>query len=227
MEWLTAPHNAPFTVALTVVVCFALLEVVTMLFGAGLSGIVENAIDLPDADAGGEGGTEGAGTAHHGVVHGFMSWLEVGRLPLLVSLNVLLGSFALSGFAVQQAATAALGHPFGRLVAAAVALVPAVFLARLGNRAFGRLWPRDETSAVSPDEYVGHVGVVTVGTATMVRAAEVKLQLPHGGTHYLMVQARGEDLPAGTEVLIVARVPGGPFFLGERNTEPLLSPRRS
>ena len=226
MEWLTAPHNAPFTVALTIVVCFALLEVVTLLFGAGLSGIVDQAIDLPDADAGGDAGAD-TGSTHHGVVHGFMSWLEVGRLPLLVSLNVLLGSFALSGFAVQQAATAALGHPLGKLAAAAAALVPAVFLARLGNRAFGRLWPRDETSAVSPEEYVGHVGIVTVGTATPERAAEVKLQLPHGGTHYLMVQARGEELPAGTEVLIVARVPGGPFFLGERNTEPLLSPRRS
>src|SRR5687768_7318478 len=93
MSWLTAPYNTLFASAFVMLCLLGLLEAVSLLLGLGWS-------DLLDDLAGGseDGAADGSGEA----AGGFLGWLEIGKVPLLVSVCLFLGIFSLSGMLLQE-----------------------------------------------------------------------------------------------------------------------------
>ena len=75
------------------------------------------------------------------------------------------------------------------------------------------------------DHLIGWVGVVTIGTATEERAAEVRVTGPDGRPHYVMCRVSGESVTQGGEVLLRSRDAVSGCFHGVRNTDPNLSPK--
>jgi len=203
MSFLLDDANLVFTAALGVVLAIAALEVVTTLFGASLSGLVDSILpdmsfDL-DADADIDA-AQGAG----GPVGGILAWLCVGKVPALVLLIAFLTGFGAAGLVVQslvaQATGALLPGWFAALPALAVAL-PATRFLGLG---LARVFPEHETYAVSADSFVGRAAVITIGTAAAGQPAEARLRDEHGRTHYVRVEPLdpADSFPAGTEVVL-------------------------
>ncbi|HEX8586237.1 MAG TPA: YqiJ family protein [Allosphingosinicella sp.] len=186
LDFLAAPANFPFAVALTVMLLIGVVEAL----GLGASAVH---LDI-DADA------------HAGDLLG---WLGVGQVPLLMILVVFLAAFGLLGLAVQQAV-----GPFSLWLASTIAGIAALPVTGLGARGLARIMPQDETTAVSLDTLVGKRGTITVGTARTGSPAQARVRDVHGQPHYVMVEPHDEAHPIaeGETVLLLRR--DGHIFIG-------------
>ena len=187
LEFIAAPENLPFAVALLVMLLIGAVEALGL--GASAAHLDVDA----DAHIGGD----------------LLGWLGVGRVPLLMLLVVFLAAFGLLGLALQQAA-----GPLGPGIAAAIAGAAALPVTGLGARGLARIMPRDETTAVSLDTLVGRRGTITVGTARRGSPAQARVRDVHGQPHYVMVEPHDENHPLaeGETVLLIRR--DGHLFTG-------------
>ena len=195
MDLFTAPQNLLFSASILVMLVLTAIETVGVLLGSGLFHHRDAAMFHGDLDA----------DVH---ADGFLGWLHLGKVPLLILLIVFLTSFGVLGLVVQAVSKSILGFYWP----GAMAAIPAVVLALPAVRGFGalfaRLMPKDETSAVSEDSLIGRIATITVGVAREGQPAEGRVRDQHGQTHYVMVEPdiAGEAFPAGTEVLLVKRL---------------------
>lgn len=220
------PALAPFTIALLVMVLIALLEGAGLLFGAPPSALIENA--LPDLEVHSPSGLDADvpqtadGAAGPGPLSQLLSWLCVGRVPLLVLLVAFLTAFGVAGLVLQGMVKAVLGG----YLPALVMMVPAFFAALPTTRALGlalsKVMPKEETQAISQDTFIGRIATVIRGEARRGLPAEAKLKDLHGYTHYVLVEpdVDGDVFGQGTEVLVVQKV--GATFRVILNTHPEL-----
>ena len=191
IDFLLAPANLPFAVALVVMAMIGVAEAV----GLGASAAH---LDV-DADAHVEGPD-------------LLGWLGVGRVPLLMLLVVFLALFGMIGLAVQQ-----LAGPFSPWIAGAGAGVAALPLMGVSARGLARILPQDETTAVPLASLVGKRGTITVGIARRGSPAQARVKDVHGQTHYVMVEPHDENHPLGEgDALLLVRREGGIFIaIGE------------
>lgn len=224
MNWLLAPHNTLFAGAFILVLCFSLLELISMVMGLGLSDFLSDLLGLPDGpdgDVSHSSDTDGHGS---GWLTPVLSWLEIGKVPVLVSLCAFLAAFGISGMMLQEALILAGFGPLLESLAAVAAFLVALPVLKFSNRLMGRVFPQDETSAFAPDLLVGRIGIVTIGAATSTRAAEVRVLGPDGKSHYVMCYAGDESVSQGGELLLKSRDAATGHFRGEQNQNPDLSP---
>jgi hypothetical protein len=197
LQNLAAPYFAPFTLALVVLVGLVVIEGLSTVAGKSVSSLLDHLIDHDgDLDADGHLG-------------GVLDWLNAGRVPLLVLLVLLLTWFTATGFALQGVLHAIL-VPLPAWIAAIVALVIAVPLARHTSRLVTHLVPKDETYALSGDDFVGHTGVVTVGPVRRGVVARMKLKDSHGNWHFPKIEPfdATAEIAEGTVVLVVENKSG-------------------
>ena len=118
-----------------------------------------------------------------------------------------LGSFGLIGYFGQSLAISLLGIPLSAFLAGPLAFIGAVPVTRIVGKWFGKILPKEETSAIRVEELLGKVGKITIGTAEYDRTAEAKVTDRYGTTHYIRVSPlnQGEEIPSGTEVLLVEK----------------------
>jgi hypothetical protein len=90
MDSILHPGTAPFWIALLTVVGLGVVEIVSLLLGISVSGLLEDGLDI---DVSGEG--------HAGLLGGWISWLNAGGVPIFVLAIVLLSAFAAAGIAIQ------------------------------------------------------------------------------------------------------------------------------
>ena len=227
IELLSASENLPFAVALGLMLLIGLFEGVGLLLGATLSGLIDHA--LPDFDFDLDADTHldtelGTDVAHSlpGGLTGVMGWLRLGKVPLLAWVAIFLTGFGIAGLSVQTMAASMIG----RFLPALIAAIPAVLITLPFTRGvagvMARVMPKDETSAVAEESFIGRIAVVTLGVARAGQPAQAKLKDQHGQTHYVMVlpDNEGVELPTGTAVLLVRRQ--GATFLAIKNPEPSL-----
>ena len=231
LSFMLAPENLPFAVALAVMLGIALLEGISTLFGAALSGLIDAmlpempdfdtpgidldvSVDLPDAEA-------------PYALSRFFSWLRIGQVPVLMLIVIFLTAFGLIGLGIQSLATSAFSQP----VPASLASIPAVLfslpMVRLFGGALMRIMPNDETEAVPESSLVGRIATITIGVASSERPAEARVRDEYGTTHLLMVVPdRTEDIfNAGDEVLLVNK--DGALFRAISNPNSILTDTES
>lgn len=213
------PALAPFTIALIVMAVIGALEVAGMLFGAAPSTLIEQA--LPDLDAL-EADAPEAPHAPAGAFSQMLSWLCVGRVPVLVLFVVFLTAFGAAGLALQGLVKAVLGFYLPGLIAMAPAIALALPATRAAGLGLAKIMPREESEAVSDEVFIGKVATIIRGEAKRGLPAEAKLKDLHGQTHYILVEPDGEsDVYAnGAEVLIVQKV--GAIYRAIPNEHPSL-----
>jgi hypothetical protein len=216
---LLAPGNLPFAVALLVMLGIGLLEGVATVLGAGLSSAIDQLVPEADLDL----DVEGPDLETPGVVTRFLGWLHVGRVPLLVLLVLFLLVFGLAGLFAQGVIQELTGRMLPAWIAGPAVAVAVLPVVRGAGGLLANVIPRDETSAVSVDSFVGRVATVTLGTARRGEPAQAKLRDRYGQVHYVMVEpdVEGESLAAGTAVLLVSRA--GAVFRAIENPNPLLA----
>ncbi|MFC3712154.1 YqiJ family protein [Sphingoaurantiacus capsulatus] len=182
LNFLLAPENIAFSAALLLMLLIGIVEVV---------GLGTGAVDL-EAD---------------GLDHGWLGWLGIGRLPLLMVIVVALASFGVTGLILQQLATGAAGALLAPWIAVPAAAAASLPVTSLLARGIARIMPRDETTAVSLSTLVGRRATIVVGTATASSPARARAYDVHGQSHYILVEPNTADeiFLEGDEVLIVAR----------------------
>lgn len=223
MSWLLAPHNSIFAAAFIMLLCFALLEGISLVMGLGISDFVSDLLNLPGAgDVPAD--VPDAPAAATGVAGPLLAWLEIGKVPVLVSLCSFLAAFSIGGMILQQTLILAGPGPLLPSIAAVIAFFSALPALKCTNRLLSRFWPKDETSSFSPELLIGRVGVVTIGTAAHDRAAEVKVIGPDGRSHYVMCFVRDDSVPSGGEILLQSRDEATGNYHGTKNSNPDLSP---
>ena len=90
LEHVMAPEVRPFAIAAAMIVIVGSLEVITMLVGASLSEMLGTGIDFSHP-------------SDNGVLNA-ISWINVGGVPLLIFLLLMLGAFSITGFLIQDIA---------------------------------------------------------------------------------------------------------------------------
>jgi YqiJ-like protein len=206
---IVAPQNWPFIVALGVMLGLALLEMAILLLGGSLFGFVDDLLpDSLDGDADIAVGVElHAPGASSSLLEQVLGWFAIGRVPFLVVVTALLTSFGLIGLMMQTLLQHAIGTALPASLAAIPALVGASFTTRWLALRIARIIPREETSAVSRDSFIGRIATITLGSARRGEPTQARLTDSHGQTHYIMVEPdRATDvLGEGERILLVAR----------------------
>lgn len=197
LDFLLAPENLPFAVALLLMLGIGAVEAVGLGVGAAH-------LDL-HADGG-----------------DVLDWLGVGQVPFLVILVVLLALFGMIGIGVQQLAGGLLGAPLAPWLAAPIAFVASLPLLGISARGLARILPGDETTAVSLDSLVGKRAQITIGSARRGCPAQARVRDVHGQQHYVMIEPVSDEhaIGAGETVLLVRREGG--IFIGLAEGDALL-----
>lgn len=137
----------------------------------------------------------------------FLSWLGVGRLPLLMLIVIFLAIFGIGGLALQQLLRGWTGGPLATAAAVPIVGVASLPLTGLAARVLAPILPRDFTTAVPLDVLVGTTAQIVTGRATQGSPARARAQDQHGQVHYLMVEpdVAGQAFEEGEHVLLVRR----------------------
>lgn len=193
MDFLVADQNVAFAVAAVVVLLILLLELVGLLTGLSPGGFLDDL--LPEAPDGPD---------HAGFLAQGLGWLNAGRLPGLILLLLLLGSFAASGYLLQGIAESATGALADGWVMVLPAAVAAGFATRGLGKLVRRLLPADANDAITLGSLVGRVAHVAIGPVTADTPGRATLHDGHGILHNLRVKSanRAASFAVGEDVLL-------------------------
>ena len=201
LSYVNETSNFPFSVALVIVAILAVIEGVGLMIGAGVFGFLDGLlpdidldVDAPDMTAPSIGGQ-------------FLTWLRIGRVPVIFSLIVFLVAFGLIGFFIQGVVGAIFGAPLPALIACIPTFVVCMPVLSVGNVVLGAIMPRDETSAVSRDSLIGKLATITGGEARKAYPAQGKVKDQHNQPHYILIEPdmANDVFPQGESVLLVRR----------------------
>lgn len=217
MAWMTAAGNAPFVIALLVMLGLAAIELISMLTGFSVNDAVDEFVishsgmeTLGDAQTGMEAMTPNDAT---GVVARFLAWLYIGRVPVLMVLIVFLTVFAVIGLVGQDVLRRVLGFALPGIIAAPAVFLLSLPIVRLCAGGLARLMPHDQTSAIRLSTLVGRTAVITGGVARAGLPAQARVTDAFGTDHYVLVEPEGagETFATGTVVLLLRKTGSARF----------------
>ena len=199
VEALMAPQCTPFTVALVVMVAIALIEGAGAIVGVSVNEVLSQLLDIeaPDADIDGD--------ATPGALSKTLSWLRIGRVPVLIAAIIALTLFGLVGITAQAAVAAVIGTPINAWIAAPLVATAILPLMRAINAAMAKIMPRDETQVVSRASFCGRTGTVTLGPVSATQMGQCRIRDRHGQIHHVGIVADTDDesFEIGSNVLLV------------------------
>lgn len=201
--FLTATENIPFTGAIVLMLAIGIIEILSLVSGLGVFDFLDGL--LPDFDAG-EIDTDLDADAN-GLADALIGWLNFGKVPFIISFLLFVFLFGSFGLKIQALAHSQIGTLLPIWLASPMAFALTIFPLKWLNAVMGKIMPKDETMAISPESFVGRVATIVIGEASSSRPAEAKLTGPLGRTHYIMVTSDNpeERFPQGSRVLIVGR----------------------
>ena len=213
IEFLVNDSNYWFSLALAIMLGLLLLELLTMLLGASLSGMVDSA--MPDVDLNTSPSVDTVS-----LINKVLGWFYVDKTPSLITLIIFLSTFGLLGLLTQTITINIFQALIPTWIVAPTILLLSLPITKVLRRLFSLLIPTEETSAVSTDSFVGNLAIISQGTARVGLAAEAKLKDEHGQTHYVRVEPEKiqDEFPKGTEVIIFDKKPNSNVFLANRFT---------
>ena len=140
----------------------------------------------------------------------------------MIWLASLLLTFGAIGLIGQAWIADLFGAPLSAGWAALAAGAAAVPLNSLAMRPLAAVLPKDETTAITPDELVRRDAQIQIGTARAGSPARAKVIDVHGQTHFVMVEPHdaSTELRTGETVLLVRRE--GETFYGVHYESPHL-----
>lgn len=221
IEFIGQDQNFPFLVATMIVLGLAALEGVLTLAGFGISHLLDNLlpsdIGVPEVDF--DLDLDASSITSGGLVTGLLAWLKLGKVPMIISLIIFLLAFGLIGFVFQGLIQSIFGFLLPKYIAVIPVFLCAVPVMATGNSLISMVMPREETSAVSVDTFIGRVAIITIGTAQTGSPAQAKLEDEFEQTHYVMVEpdVGVGDISTGEQILITERK--GAFFIGIRPSD--------
>lgn len=198
--FFTADFNSAYSIALAIMLGLAMLEGVAMLIGLSLLSALDDLIpaDLSvDSDA--QITTPGLTSV--------LGWLGLNQLPLLIWLVLFLTSFGLTGISVNYISFSALDMLFPSSILFGFSLIFAVICSKFLGRRLAKIFPKNESTAISSLDMQGLEARITVGVAKLNSSAEATCVDNYGQRHYVMVQPieENQEFTAGTNVVLIEK----------------------
>jgi len=217
IEWLDSAGNAPFVIALLVMLGLAAVELIAAITGFSVNDVVDDLVvshSAPETTGGKTIGMDAASVDAPGLFARFLAWLYVGKVPVLMVIVILLSVFGLLGLVAQGLLRSAIGVAAPAYLAAPVVLVASLPIVRACTAVIARILPSDQSSAVDPSSFVGRTARITTGVARVGMPAEARLRDNFGTDHHVLVEPEdpNESFPAGSVVLLVNQTAGGRFI---------------
>ncbi len=212
IEFIGAEQNGAFTIALAVMFMIAVLEGITILIGMGISEMLETIMPDMDFDL-------STPEAPQSTMSKLLGWINFGRVPVLIILVCFLTAFGVVGYLLQYLVYGLNSTLIPQLFAVPVAFMVAMPFVRLFTNVLQKIMPKDESSALREESFVGAVAIITLGKATKGSPAEAKVTDKYGQTHYFMIQPEGDDeFAQGEQVLLLRPSSNGFFAIRNNNT---------
>jgi len=204
---LFSEYNNPYLFALSFILLIGLLEVIALIFGHLLSGIIDAHLNHFDSLTSGNIGQ---------VLH----YLNIGRIPALIVLCLLGGYFGFLGILIQHAWVSLMQSPLNNFLLAPACLLASGIAGHYTGKAIAPWLPLDETTAITEDDFIGSMALITGHFAESGRPCEGKLTDKFGQTHYLLLEPEGgKEFKRGDRVLIILRLTST-RYLAELNPWP-------
>lgn len=207
-DLINAPQTQIFGIAIMLMILLGIFEILSLIFG-GISDWADNL--LPDSLTDPTHAEVGLDAADAGVLVRFLSWLYVGRIPLLMLMVVFLAVFGLLGYLLQACLNAAAGFYLNGFFAAAIVWFASLPVVRVVAGGLYKVMPKDETTAVEQKSLVGRVGVVVLGEARAGSPAEVRVKDGFGQQHYVMAEPDGDAVLKQGEAVLLVSLEGSTF----------------
>ncbi len=207
LDFFLAPQNGPFTVAAVITLVIAIVQFLSLLLGLGVTEALDELMPDLDADVDADADIDAdLDLGEPGILEQLFGWLNAGRVPMLVLLIILLTSFAGTGYVVQAFATGFIGL-LPSILVGPLAFAAALPTTRGASRVLGRVLPKDETYAITPEDLVGEIATVTLGPVERETAGKAKVMDAHGNLHFVRVRSARPDasFDIGAEILLVRR----------------------
>ena len=210
----TASANLPFLISLGLFFGLSLLQGISFFMGLSLDQSVDQWVDAPDADLDLDLDGLDSAASSSSFVWGALDWLNAGRIPLLFLVLLFLGSFGLAGYLLQLLVFKSFGFLGGAWLMVLLALPVSIPVSRYSSIFLGKILPKDETSAVSRNSFIGKSALIVLGVARPGSPAQAKLKDDFGQTHYIMVEPDSDerDFSAGDTVVVVRFARKGSSF---------------
>ncbi|WP_028974395.1 OB-fold-containig protein [Spirochaeta cellobiosiphila] len=196
-SFIQLPGNGPFLFALIGLLIFAVVEVVSTFIGASISEFVDDILPDIDIDPDIEADIDTPILV--------LDWLNLGKVPFLVLLVIILFSFSVSGLSIQLISFSLRDALFNSLLASVISLIPTVLFTHYLGRLVHKLIPQTLTTAIDLESLVGKAGEITIGTAKKGMPAEAKVIDQFGKTHYVRVAPMddNESYPSKTQIVLI------------------------
>jgi hypothetical protein len=196
LEYFSAPENNLFLIALGLMVALFIVQLLGMVLGMRVFGFLDSL--LPDFEV---------DVPEPGSLQKVFGFFHLGRVPLIMTIDVFLFFFSGIGFNLQHFLESSFGFRLPLTLASGIAFVCSLPLTGMANKILSGILPKDETAALSQDTFIGRPAIITIGTVTHTRQSEARLKDALGRDQYVQVIAdvEGETFPAGSEVLLVQR----------------------
>jgi len=212
LEFIYAESNSLFTIALAVMFLIALLEGVTTILGMGISSLLESV--MPELEL-----SVGELDAPQGLLSRLLSWLNYGKVPALIILICFLTAFGVVGYSIQYLLYTLTSTLFAQLIVAPIAFLIALPFVQMLTSLIEKIMPKDETSALKKESFIGVIATITLGNAKHGSPAEAKFKDTHGQTHYFMVEPESNEFEftQGEDVLLSKQNNSGYFAIKNTN----------
>lgn len=200
-------YNEPYLFAIAFVLLIGALEIISLIFGHFLSGALDAHFDHFDSLT-----SSNFGQALH--------FLNIGRIPALIVLCLLAGYFGLFGILIQHSWVTLWQAPMSNLVLGPFCFILSVFAVHYSGKAIAPWLPQDESSAITENEFIGSMAIITGHSAVPGTPCEGKFTDKFGQTHYLLLEPEeGKEFKKGDKVLIICRL-SATRYLAEPNPWP-------
>ncbi len=195
MEWVSDSNLVLFHASTILLLALCAIETISLFFGFSFQGGVDDF--LPDHSLDGVDGTGG-----------ILGWLYFGKIPFLILFILFLGVFSVIGYTLVMVVQSVTLITLPPTISGVIAFVLSIPFLRTVGSLYVKYMPGFETEAISEQSLVGQRGVVTVGTATKEKPAEVHITSLAGQDIYLMVkmQYEEESVPQGGEVILTQHI---------------------
>ena len=201
-------NNPVFATALFVLLGIAVLEGILSLLGFGVTSIFDTFFpeaDIPSIEVDNPSTTFSE----------LFSWLNKGRVPVVMLFISFLGAFGTIGIFIQENLNYFMGYRLNVYIAIAISLIISFPIIRYFSIILGRILPKDETTAVSKSSFIGNYATIILGTATYTNFVQAKFIDIYNQEHYVMVQSgsKTDIFKEGDQCLLMKELESGVFLV--------------
>ena len=177
LELLFSDTNFWFSIALVTVAILLILELISLIFGVSLIGILNN--------------SPNPSIKNHSF-NSSLQWLGFEQVPILTGLVIFLALFGSVGFICTHANQTLFHFTVDAWITLTIVSIISLATTGLLTKPVAKLLSKFHESEITRDDFVGAVAHITIGSASKGVPAEAKFTRGLSQFHYVLVEPKNE-----------------------------------